>query len=86
MTEYTEECGLLAALKAFEGKWKPDVLCELGKAPRRFGRLRQPMPAISEKMLTQTLRALEAHGLVHRAVRTEVPLRSYPRSPNVAPR
>ncbi|WP_353806344.1 winged helix-turn-helix transcriptional regulator [Mesorhizobium sp.] len=31
-----------------------DTLCELGTASRRFGRLRQSIPAISEKMLTRT--------------------------------
>ncbi|WP_428698909.1 winged helix-turn-helix transcriptional regulator [Stappia sp.] len=73
MTDSSEECGLAAALKAVTGKWKPDVLCELGKAPRRFGRLRQSIPAVSEKMLAQTLRELEAHGLVDRTVHDDVP-------------
>ncbi|QIA20717.1 MULTISPECIES: helix-turn-helix domain-containing protein [unclassified Mesorhizobium] len=61
------------AIKAIEGKWKVDILCELGTASRRFGRLRQSIPAISEKMLTQQLRELEADGLVNREV--------YPGSP-----
>eukprot|EP01034_Spumella_vulgaris_P018456 gene18456-23579_t len=51
-----ENCGFAAALKAIEGKWKVDILCELGRAARRFGRLRQSIPAISEKMLAQQLR------------------------------
>lgn len=72
MTDSSEECGLTAALKAMTGKWKPDVLCELGKAPRRFGRLRQSIPAVSEKMLAQTLRELEDHGLVDRTVHDNV--------------
>lgn len=48
------------------GKWKIDIICELGATPRRFGRLRQSIPAISEKMLTQQLRELESDGLVNR--------------------
>lgn len=70
-----ENCGLAAALKAIEGKWKPDILCELGKAARRFGRLRQSIPEISEKMLAQQLRELEADGLVDRRVYPETPVK-----------
>lgn len=68
-----ENCGFAAALKAIEGKWKVDILCELGRAARRFGRLRQSIPSISEKMLAQQLRELEADGLVDRTVYPEQP-------------
>ncbi|CAN7410359.1 MULTISPECIES: helix-turn-helix domain-containing protein [unclassified Ensifer] len=65
--------GFSTAMKMVAGKWKITILCELGTAPRRFGRLRQSIPAVSEKMLTQQLRELEADGLVNRKV--------YPGSP-----
>jgi DNA-binding HxlR family transcriptional regulator len=68
MDKATETCGFATAIKAVEGKWKVDILCELATAPRRFGRLRQAIPAISEKMLAQQLRELEADGLVDRKV------------------
>jgi DNA-binding HxlR family transcriptional regulator len=68
------ENGFSTAIKMVAGKWKIDILCELGVAPRRFGRLRRSIPAISEKMLTQQLRELEADGLVNRTV--------HPGSPN----
>ncbi|MNT71960.1 putative HTH-type transcriptional regulator YtcD [compost metagenome] len=73
MNPTMENCGFAAALKAIEGKWKADILCELGRAARRFGRLRQAIPAISEKMLAQQLRELEADGLVDRTVYPEQP-------------
>ncbi|CAN7425922.1 winged helix-turn-helix transcriptional regulator [Ensifer adhaerens] len=73
MTDAMENCGFMTALRAIEGKWKVDILCELGKAARRFGRLRQAMPAISEKMLAQQLRELEADGLVSRTTYPETP-------------
>ncbi|MFK0272922.1 winged helix-turn-helix transcriptional regulator [Ensifer sp. NPDC090286] len=73
MTDAMENCGFMTALRAIEGKWKVDILCELGKAARRFGRLRQAMPAISEKMLAQQLRELEADGLVSRTIYAETP-------------
>ncbi|CAN7556172.1 winged helix-turn-helix transcriptional regulator [Aminobacter sp. LjRoot7] len=56
-----------------EGKWKIDILCQLGTASRRFGRLRQSIPGISEKMLAQQLREMEADGLVDRKVYSETP-------------
>ncbi|WP_287281729.1 helix-turn-helix domain-containing protein [Mesorhizobium sp.] len=62
------ENGLATAIKMVSGKWKLDIICELGATSRRFGRLRQSIPAISEKMLTQQLRELEADGLVNRKV------------------
>jgi DNA-binding HxlR family transcriptional regulator len=73
MSKTTEDCGFATAIRAIEGKWKVDILCELGTAPRRFGRLRQSIPAISEKMLVQQLRELEADGLVDRKVYPESP-------------
>ena len=65
--------GFATAIRMVEGKWKVDILCELGTASRRFGRLKQALSGISEKMLAQQLRELEADGLVDRKVFTEVP-------------
>jgi DNA-binding HxlR family transcriptional regulator len=65
--------GFAAAIRMVEGKWKVGTLCELGTAPRRFGRLRQALSGVSEKMLAQQLRELEADGLVDRKVFAEVP-------------
>jgi len=73
VTTAMENCGFATALRAIEGKWKVDILCELGKAARRFGRLRQAIPLISEKMLAQQLRELEADGLVSRTTYPEIP-------------
>jgi DNA-binding HxlR family transcriptional regulator len=69
----TDDCGLSTAIKAIQGKWKVEILCELGTAARRFGRLRQSIPEISEKMLAHQLRELEADGLVDRRVYAESP-------------
>lgn len=65
--------GFAMAVRMTEGKWKIDILCELGTASRRFGRLRQSIPGISEKMLAQQLRELEADGLVDRKVYSQTP-------------
>ena len=67
------ENGFATAMKLVAGKWKIEILCELGTAPRRFGRLRRSLPAISEKMLTQQLREMESDGLVKRQVHPGLP-------------
>ena len=52
------------------------VLGERGKhGACRFTHLRKGLSGVSEKMLTQTLRALERDGLVHRTVYPAVPVR-----------
>lgn len=71
MREYS--CGLDAAVDVIGGKWKALILWELHTGVRRFGELRRGLDGISEKMLTQHLREMEADGLVHREVYREVP-------------
>ncbi|MGX1269748.1 winged helix-turn-helix transcriptional regulator [Streptomyces phaeoluteigriseus] len=69
-------CGIDAALDVVSGKWKGLILWELDThAVRRFAELRRALPGVSEKMLTQHLREMEADGLVRRKVYAEVPPR-----------
>jgi DNA-binding HxlR family transcriptional regulator len=68
-------CGLVPALAVIGGKWKALVLWEMNTGPRRFGELKRGVPGISEKMLIQALRELEADSVVHREVFHEVPPR-----------
>ncbi len=69
-------CGADAAIDVVGGKWKPLILCALFERKHRFGELRRALHgAISEKVLTQQLRELEADGLVHRQVYDEIPPR-----------
>ena len=56
-------------------KWSVDVLLALGDGSRRYHELLGELDPISEKVLTQTLRAMERDGLVHRRVHAEVPPR-----------
>ena len=62
---------LLLALLA--DKWTIPVVHALARGTRRFGELRQEVGGVSQKMLTQCLRRLEAHGLVRRTVYPVVP-------------
>ena len=68
-------CGLEAALGVVGGKWKPIVLWRLAGGPRRFGELRRLVVGISEKMLIQQLREMEADRIVARKDFQEVPPR-----------
>ncbi|MFG2587859.1 winged helix-turn-helix transcriptional regulator [Streptomyces sp. NPDC048438] len=69
-------CGIDAAFDVVSGKWKGLILWELdAHRVRRFAELRRGLPGVSEKMLTQHLREMEADGLVHRKVYAEVPPR-----------
>ena len=66
-------CPVEAALDVIGGKWKVVILFWLRDQVCRFGELRRKIPDISERMLTQQLRQLEEHGIVHRKVYAEVP-------------
>ncbi len=73
--EQPYSCGLGPALEVIGGKWKALILWEIQVEPRRFGELKRLVPGISEKMLIQQLREMEADGLVHREMFHEVPPR-----------
>jgi DNA-binding HxlR family transcriptional regulator len=64
-----------APLKILGGKWKLIILYYLLQEPRRNGELRRLVGPITQKMLTQQLRELEADGIVVRTVHDEVPAR-----------
>ncbi|MEJ8637136.1 MULTISPECIES: winged helix-turn-helix transcriptional regulator [Streptomyces] len=68
-------CGLDAAVDVVGGKWKPLILWALHDGTHRFGELKRHVGGVSEKMLIQQLRELEADGVVHREVYREVPPR-----------
>ena len=68
--------GVEDALKILEGRWKLVILFHLfGGKVLRFSDLERAIPAISQKMLIQQLRQMEADGLIHREVYREVPPR-----------
>ena len=56
-------------------KWSVLVVNLLGKDTKRFSELRRGIPAISQRMLTLTLRSLERDGLVTRTVLPTIPPR-----------
>lgn len=73
--ERPRACGIGPAFEVIGGKWKAQILWELHVERRRFGELKRLVPGISEKILSEQLRELEADGLVDRHVFAEVPPR-----------
>ena len=67
--------GLGPVFAIIGGKWKALILWELHGAAVRFGALKRRIAGISEKMLIQQLREMEADGLVHREMFHQVPPR-----------
>lgn len=61
-------CNVGACMQVLGGAWTPNVIWFLSGGPRRFGELRRDIPAISAKMLSARLRALEEKGVVLRKV------------------
>jgi DNA-binding HxlR family transcriptional regulator len=67
--------GTRAVLDLLDGKWTVEVLYLLAKGKRRYSEVFYEVGEISKKMLTRTLRQLEANGLVMRTIYPEVPPR-----------
>jgi DNA-binding HxlR family transcriptional regulator len=68
-----QNCESRQALELIADKWTALIVYALVEGPRRHGELRRTVDGISQKMLTQTLRRMEADGLVERNVLDRVP-------------
>jgi len=72
----TDHCPVRNVLDRFGDKWSVLILLVLGEVDKiRFNELHKIIQSISQKMLTSTLRVLEADDLVKRTVFPEIPLR-----------
>ena len=72
---FNPSCPSQDILALIGGKWSMLLLCILAEGPVRTGELARRAGGISQKMLTQTLRELERHGIVQRRDYSEVPPR-----------
>ncbi|WP_344472650.1 helix-turn-helix domain-containing protein [Glycomyces algeriensis] len=68
-------CGMSLAIDVVGGKWKMHLMWVLAEGPVRFGQIRRKLDGVSEKVLAENLRQLEASGIVHRELYAEVPPR-----------
>ena len=70
---HNDHCPVEATLELIGGKYKTLILWHLADKKLRFSQLRREISGITPKMLTQQLRELETHSLVHREVFPIVP-------------
>lgn len=68
-------CPVETTLTLISNRWRVLILRDLMDGPRRFGELKRSIGAITQKVLTANLRAMEECGLVTRTVFPEVPPR-----------
>ena len=69
------ECPVATTVQMIGSKWKLLILRNLLMRPWRFNELRKNLDGISQKVLTDTLRSMEADGIITRTVYAEVPPR-----------
>ena len=69
------ECPVATCVHMIGSKWKLLILRNLLVRPWRFNELQKSIDGISQKVLTDALRALEADGIVVRTVFPDVPPR-----------
>jgi len=73
--EELPECPVATTVQLIGGKWKLLILRNLLQRPWRFNELKKSLEGISQKVLTDSLRSMEADGIITRTVFPEVPPR-----------
>ena len=68
-------CPVETTLLMISDKWVVLILRDLRSGTKRFGELMKSVTGVSQKVLTEKLRAMEEHGIVSRKVYPEVPPR-----------
>ena len=66
-------CAMEAALSVISGKWKLTILNQLLTGTKRYSEIKNRIPGITEKMLSQHLKELEIDQIIIRKVYPEVP-------------
>jgi DNA-binding HxlR family transcriptional regulator len=72
---FAKACPSRGTLEHITGRWGGLTVCALHEGSLRFNELRRRVDGVSEKMLSQTLHALERDGLVHREAQPTNPPR-----------
>lgn len=68
-------CPVATTVQIIGSKWKLLILRNLLARPWRFNELKRSLEGISQKVLTDSLRSMEADGIITRTVYPEVPPR-----------
>ncbi len=66
-------CPVTYVMNRIGGHWKPIIMYQLITGPKRYSELKRAIPAVTEKMLIQHLKQLEADNLVIRKAEPVVP-------------
>jgi DNA-binding HxlR family transcriptional regulator len=64
-----------SAAEVLGRRWNPQIIRILLAGPIRFGHLRDSIPGISDRLLSERLKGLEAEGIVRRVVTPRTPVR-----------
>lgn len=73
--ENLPECPIATTITLVGNKWKLLIIRNLSARTWRFNELRDNLYGISQKVLTENLRALEEDGIINRKVYAEIPPR-----------
>lgn len=73
--EELPDCPVATTVELIGNKWKLLIIRNLLTRPWRFNELKKDLAGISQKVLTDNLRALESDGIITRTVYPEVPPR-----------
>lgn len=68
-----DQCPVTYVMEKIGGYWKPIILFHLSKGTKRYSEIKRAIPAVTEKVLIQHLKQLEADGLVIRESKPVVP-------------
>ncbi|WP_370899503.1 winged helix-turn-helix transcriptional regulator [Chryseobacterium gossypii] len=66
-------CPVTYVMEKIGGFWKPIILYHLSQGDKRYSELKRAIPAVTEKMLIQHLKQMEADGLIIRIARPVIP-------------
>jgi len=67
------QCPVTYVMEKIGGYWKPIIIFHLSAGDKRYSELKRAIPAITEKVLIQHLKQLEADNLIIRQARPVVP-------------
>ena len=73
--ENLPDCPVATTVQLIGNKWKLLIIRNLLIRPWRFNELHKSLDGISQKVLTESLRSMEADGIIIRTVYPEVPPR-----------
>ena len=71
--EELPDCPVATTVSLIGSKWKLLIMRNLLVRPWRFNELQKSLDGISQKVLTDSLRSMEADGIITRTVYPEVP-------------